>query len=157
MPFSPLDKAIIRELQGNIPLEPRPFLRIAQRLDIPEEMLLEKIREFREKGYIRRFGAALRHREMGLKANPMIVWRVPEQLIDIVGRKIAAYPQVTHCYHRPPLPKFPYNLFSMIHSETEEECFDLAAKISRETGITEYQLLFSTAELKKTSMKYFME
>ena len=157
MPFSPLDKDIIRELQGNIPLEPRPFLSIAQKLGIPEEMLLEKIREFLEVGYIRRFGAALRHREMGLKANPMIVWQVPEQLIDVVGSKIVAYPQVTHCYHRPPLPHFPYNLFSMIHSETEKECFDLAEKISRETGITEYQLLFSTRELKKTSMKYFME
>ena len=155
--FSQLDKSIIRALQEDLPLEPNPYAIIATNLGITEEVLLEKIKEFQAKGYIRRLGAALRHREMGLKANPMIVWQVPEARIEEVGTKLASYPEVTHCYHRPVLPKLPYNVFSMIHGETIEECQKLAERMSAEINIAEYKLLFSEKELKKTSMKYFLE
>ncbi|MFZ7102358.1 MAG: Lrp/AsnC family transcriptional regulator [Peptococcaceae bacterium] len=155
--FSPLDKAIIRELQEDIPVVSRPYQVIARRLGITEEALLEKIKEFQQKGFIRRYGAALRHREMGLKANPMIVWKVPEEKVEEVGKKLASFPQVTHCYYRAMLPKLPYNVFSMIHGETKEECYQLAAEMAGLVGIENYDLLFSERELKKTSMKYFTE
>lgn len=155
--FSQIDKAIVRALQEDLPLEPNPYEIIAQQIGISEELLLEKIKEFQEKGYIRRFGAALRHREMGLKANPMIVWQVPEEKIEEVGTTLSKYPEVTHCYNRPTLPKLPYNIFSMIHGESFEECSHLAEKMSQEVGIKEYKLLFSEEELKKTSMKYFLD
>ncbi|MDN5323115.1 MAG: siroheme decarboxylase [Clostridia bacterium] len=155
--FSELDKAIIRELQEDLPLVPQPYKVIANRLGINEEDLIGKIKEFQEKGYIRRYGAALRHREMGIKANPMIVWQVPEEKIEEVGKKLAAFPHVTHCYHRPMLPKLPYNVFSMIHAETREQCFVLAQEMAEAIGIDKYDLLFSEEELKKTSMKYFIE
>jgi len=155
--LSELDKAIIREIQGDIPLVPRPYQEIAQRLDISEETLLKRIKKLQEKGCIRRFGAALRHREMGLKANPMIVWQVPEERIEEVGNKLASFARVTHCYHRPMLPHLPYNVFSMIHAETKEECYELAQEMAGIVGIEKYDLLFSEKELKKTSMKYFLE
>lgn len=153
--FSELDKAIIRELQEDIPLVARPYQVIAEKLGISEALLLEKIKEFQQKGYIRRYGAALRHREMGLKANPMIVWQVPEERVEEVGTKLASFDQVTHCYHRAMLPELPYNIFAMIHCETIEECYQLAAEMAEIINIQKYDLLFSQQELKKTSMKYF--
>ncbi|KJS84374.1 MAG: transcriptional regulator [Peptococcaceae bacterium BICA1-8] len=155
--FSDLDKAIIKEIQGDLPLVAQPYREIALRLGISEQTLLEKIKEFQEQGYIRRFGAALRHREMGLKANPMIIWQVPEARIEEVGNKLASFARVTHCYHRPMLPKLPYNVFSMIHAETKEECSKLAKEMAEIINIDNYDLLYSEKELKKTSMKYFME
>ncbi|MFZ5942716.1 MAG: Lrp/AsnC family transcriptional regulator [Bacillota bacterium] len=155
--FSELDKAIIRQLQEDIPLVPRPYKEIAERLGIAEEELMMKIEEFQEKGYIRRFGAALRHREMGLKANPMIVWQVPGERVEEVGRQLASFAEVTHCYHRPMLPKLPYNVFSMIHAETKDQCYELAKAMAEKIGITTYELLYSEKELKKTSMRYFLE
>ncbi|NLT95995.1 MAG: Lrp/AsnC family transcriptional regulator [Clostridia bacterium] len=152
-----LDKAIIREIQEDIPLVSQPFLEIAHRLGISEEQLLQRIKFLQEKGYIRRFGAALRHREMGLKANPMIIMRVPEERIDEVGTKLASLDRVTHCYQRPMLPFLPYNLFVMIHAETKEECFVLAREMAELVGVGDYRLLFSEKELKKTSMRYFLE
>lgn len=155
--LSELEKRIVREVQEDLPINPRPYKVIADRLGIEEDYLLEKLNEFVDKGYIRRMGAALRHRKIGLKANPMIVWQVPEEKIDEVGKKLSELPQVTHCYHRKELPKLNYNLYSMIHGETKEECYELAKEMSKNIGIENYTLLFSEKELKKTSMKYFTE
>jgi len=153
--LSELDKKIIRELQQDMPVVPRPFEKVAEKLGITEEEILEKIKFYKEKGYIRRFGAALRHREMGLTANPMIVMKVSDDIVEKVGKQVASFSQVTHCYQRPPQPEFPFNLFAMIHCPTKEECEQLAKKIVESVDVEDYKLLYSTQELKKTSMKYF--
>jgi hypothetical protein len=43
----------------------------------------------------------------------------------------------------------------MIHAPDRETCHAIARHLSAETGIDTYKLLFSSRELKKTSMKYF--
>lgn len=150
-----LDKEIIRELQGDIALEPQPFLTIASRLGVSEEEVLERIKKLKDEGIIRRFGATLQHRNIGLKANALVAWRIPNASIDKIGKTISSLPQVTHCYQRTPADVFPYNLFAMVHGQVREECRELAAQISHELGLGKYEILFSSRELKKTSMKYF--
>lgn len=151
-----LDKEIIRRLQGDLPLVPRPYQVIAHDLGIEEEELLEKINWMKEKGMIRRLGAAIRHRQAGFKANAMVVWQVPTEQVADVGQKLATYPEVTHCYERPTFPDWPYNLFTMVHGRRREECEAIAQRMAQEVGIENYRLLYSTKELKKTSMKYFV-
>lgn len=152
-----LEKRIVREIQGDIPLLQRPFESIADKLGIKEEELLIKLRELRDRGVIRRFSAILRHRNLGISANGMGVWRVPADRAEEVGLKMAAFSQVSHCYQRPTLPDWPYNLFTMIHGKTMEDCERIAELISQDTGIKDYRLLYSTRELKKVSMRYFAE
>lgn len=152
-----LEKAIVRELQGDLPLVKKPYQAIAERLGITEEELLQKMREMKERGIIRRLGVALCHREVGFVANAMVVWIVPEERAAEVGKLMAAFPEVSHCYQRPTYPDWPYNLFTMIHAKTVEECEKVAASISQAVQVDDYQLLFSTEELKKSSMQYFME
>ncbi|KUO50442.1 MAG: transcriptional regulator [Desulfitibacter sp. BRH_c19] len=151
------DVSIIRELQKDLPLVSRPYNEVAQKLGITEEELLKKIRFMKKEGYIRRIGAALRHREMGIEANAMIVWKVPEKDCERVGNEIASFPEVTHCYQRPTSKDWHFNIFAMIHFPTREECEQMANKISNLVGDYPYQLFFSTEELKKISMKYFLE
>jgi hypothetical protein len=43
----------------------------------------------------------------------------------------------------------------MVHAKDEDSCREIARKISEETSIDNYTLLFSREELKKTSMEYF--
>ncbi len=151
------DRKIIAGIQGDLPLTEEPFKELADKLGIPEERLLEKIRSYVEKGYIRRLGAALRHRETGFAANGMGVWKVPPEKADETGETMATFSQVSHCYQRPTFPGWDYNLFTMIHGKTEEECRATAKAISEATGITEYKILFSSRELKKSTMLYFQE
>jgi DNA-binding Lrp family transcriptional regulator len=149
------EKRIVRELQEDISLCYKPFQAIALNLGIAEEDLLTKVEEFKERGVIRRFSAVLRHRNVGIVANAMGVWCVPEEKAERVGAIMASFPQVSHCYQRVKQHNWPYNVYTMIHGKTTEDCEHVAKKISQDTGITDYRLLYSTRELKKSSMKYF--
>ena len=72
-----------------------------------------------------------------------------------MGARLAACPEISHCYERPRMPGWPYNVFGMIHGTDREDCLNLAARIATEVGIAEYRVLFSGREFKKTSMVYF--
>jgi DNA-binding Lrp family transcriptional regulator len=150
-----LDKKVIGLIQGDLPLDPRPFAVMAEKIGISEAEFVERIRSLKKRGVIRRFGATLRHQEAGFSSNAMIAWVVPEREVDKAGETMAQFREVTHCYQRRPQKDWKYNLYTMIHGDNENECFKIAQRISHETGIKEYILLFSEKEFKKTSMKYF--
>lgn len=144
-----LEKSIIKRLSEDIPLDTNPYKILAEELGIGEEELILKVEELRNKGILRRVGAVLYHREVGFNANAMVVWIVPKDRIEEVGKVVCSFSQVTHCYERPTYPNWPYNFFTMIHSKTKEECDLLIEKISKSIGIDKYEILYSTKELKK--------
>ncbi len=150
-----LDKKIISLLQKDIPVDPQPYKIIADQLGVEEDEVLNKIEAMVKKGVIRRFGATLYHQEAGFSANAMVAWVIPEEKVDEIGRVMAGFREVTHCYHRRPQKDWKYSLYTMIHGDTREECYDIAKKMSEKTGMNEYSLLFSEKEFKKTSMEYF--
>jgi len=149
------DRKVISVIQGDIPLGPRPFRDAAQKVGMSEEEFIRRIRRLKEQGIIRRFGATLRHQEAGFSSNAMVAWKVPEEKIEELGEKMAEFREVTHCYHRTPQPQWPYNIYTMIHGTSKQQCHKIAEKIAQATGIREYVLLFSEKEFKKTSMEYF--
>ncbi|MDP6347744.1 MAG: Lrp/AsnC family transcriptional regulator, partial [Dehalococcoidia bacterium] len=110
---------------------------------------------FLERGIMRRYAALLGHRKLGFRANAMICWEVSQERIEEVGLFMASSPAVTHCYERPTSAEWPYNLFTMVHAPSREECAGVIAELSDRVGMKEYTLLFSTRELKKTRVKYF--
>jgi DNA-binding Lrp family transcriptional regulator len=147
---------VVRVLQEDLPLVPRPFAGAAERLGLGEEALLAQARELQAAGILRRFGAVLRHRRAGYTANGMACWVTPEAQIEAAGRLAATFPQVSHCYQRPAYPpRWPYNLFTMIHGQTKAEVEAVVAQIAQETGIEQYEVLYSTREFKKERVKYF--
>jgi siroheme decarboxylase len=154
-PWTALEKTLIGELTGDLEIIPQPFLPLAERLGLSHRRLLNMIRRLQRDDVIRRFGATLRHRNSGFAANAMAVWQVPEDRIEHIGRTIAGFREVTHCYHRKPQADWPYNLYTMIHAATEASCREVAQTISRSVGLDNYRLLFSHRELKKTTMRYF--
>lgn len=151
------DKEFIRQLQKDLEIVDRPFLRAAQHLGITEEKLFEKMKYYEEIGVMRRFAAILRHRDAGFTANGMIVWKVPEDRINEVGTMLGAFPQVSHCYQRPVYPDWPYNVFSMIHCKSEQEARQMAKEIQKQIKVDDYKILFSSREFKKTRVEYFVE
>ena len=148
---------VVRELQEDLPLLPRPFDGMAERLGISVMELLGLAGQLQERGIMRRFSAVLYHRSAGFSANAMAVWRVPQKRAMEVGLIMAESPWVTHCYERPTFPDWPYSHFSMVHAQTKEECEQVVQEISQKTGITDYQMIYSTREYKKTRVRYFVE
>ncbi|AJM92978.1 Lrp/AsnC family transcriptional regulator [Nitrosopumilus piranensis] len=151
------DKDFIRELQKDMDIIDKPFVKAANNLGISENELFEKMKYYEEIGVMRRFAAILRHRQVGFTANGMIVWKVPEEKISDVGAQLGAFPQVSHCYERPTYPDWPYNVFSMIHCKTHDEANEMAKTIQKQINVDDYRILFSSREFKKTRVEYFVE
>ncbi len=151
------DVRVIRELQQDLPITPRPFADMASRLGITEEELFAWAHAFEERGIMRRYSAVLHHRRAGFRANGMVVWKVPQERSEEVGRIMAAHPAVSHCYQRPTFPDWPYTHFTMVHATSKDGCEQVAREISKQTGIADYQALYSYREFKKTRVRYFAE
>ena len=154
--LSDFDIEVIRELQEDLPMISRPFDAMAERLGITVQQLFEVARKFEERQIMRRYSAVLHHRKAGFKANGMGVWTVPEERSEEVGIRMAAHPAVTHCYERPTFPDWPYTHFTMIHATSKAGCEKVANEISEATDITDYLMLYSTREYKKTRVRYFV-
>jgi DNA-binding Lrp family transcriptional regulator len=150
------DREFIRELQKDLAVVPEPFKELANSLGVTTTELFAKAIEYENNGIMRRFAAILRHREAGFVANGMVVWQVPENRVDEVGFRLAAFPQVSHCYRRPIYPDWKFNLFSMVHARTLQAAEKIAVEMSETVGIKDYQILFSSREFKKERVKYFV-
>ena len=87
----------------------------------------------------------------------MSVWSVPEEDGERIGKEMAEFSAVSHCYLRPKYPNWPYNLFAMVHAKTQEECDALIDEMAKESGLTEYGKLYSSVEFKKQRLVYFDE
>lgn len=149
------DKEFIREMQKDLKVIAEPFKELAHTLGITTSQLFAKAKEYEQLGVMRRFAAILRHRDAGFTANGMVVWKVPDLEIDEVGNKLAAFPQVSHCYRRPIYPDWQFNLFSMVHARTIEAAEKITVEMSKSIGIKDYKILFSSREFKKERVKYF--
>ncbi len=154
--LSPLDRRIINELQLDLPLIPSPFAAIAARLGMDEDNFLTQCQSLLHRGIMRRFGAAINHKSAGFRANAMTCWVAPPEKVDSAGRELASLREVSHCYERKTNQLWQYNLFAMIHGHSREICQEIADTVSRNTGLTEYVLLYSTKEFKKTRVKYLV-
>ncbi|MFZ5652452.1 MAG: Lrp/AsnC family transcriptional regulator [Bacillota bacterium] len=155
--LSKLEIEVVRALQEGLPLVSRPFKQMAERLDITEEELIETVMDLLSRGLIRRFGAAVRHQDLGYTANAMVVWNVEKDRVSKAGEIFSSFSEVSHCYEREPAGDWIYRLFTMVHGKTPDECYEVAGAMSEASGLKDYLVLFSTAELKKSSMKYFTE
>jgi DNA-binding Lrp family transcriptional regulator len=152
-----LEQRIIREMQRDLPIDPRPFSLVADRVGVSEGELLAKVRSMRERGIIREVNAVLRHRRVGFQANALCVWRVEAGQVDEVGAMFAGLPEVTHCYERETYPEWAYNIYTMVHALSQEACETRIRHMSEISGVADYRIFYSTQELKKTTMQYFRD
>ena len=150
-----LDREILKRVQNNLPDTATPYADIAAAVGTTEEHVVDLLSRMVDTGEIRRFGATLKHQKAGYGANVMVAWFVAEEDVDRVGAIMAKRPEISHCYHRVTCMDWPYNLYSMIHGRSPEDCQAVVAAVAAETGLDDFAMLFSLKELKKVSMQYF--
>jgi DNA-binding Lrp family transcriptional regulator len=110
-----------------------------------------------ERRLLRRVAAILFHRRAGFSANGMGVWKVPDDRVMEVGKEMAAYRGISHCYQRPTYEDWPYSVFTMAHGRSKEECDAILTQIAEDTGIHERSTLYSSTEFKKIRLLYFTD
>lgn len=150
------DRRLLAEIETGLPLVPRPYAAVGARLQMSEAEVIARLRELVAAGVITRFGVIVRHRELGYRANAMVVWDVEDSVVAATGARMAAETCVTLCYRRPRRPGWPYNLFCMIHGTDRPTVLEQVASMRRDLGLetVPYAVLFSTRAYKQQGARY---
>lgn len=149
--------ALKSAVETGLPLTPRPYLTLANALGTSEQAIITTLQSWLNTGLIKRLGIVVQHRKLGYTANAMVVWDIPDSVVDQVASQIAAENCVTLCYRRPRrLPEWPYNLFSMIHGKDRQRVLKQLEKIVHDHGLedTPKSVLFSTRQFKQRGGQY---
>ncbi len=146
--LSSVQQAIVRRYQDDTANLFTPFTED----DLPQ------LRAWQADGTLRRFALLLYHRVSGFAANGMCCWQVPQEELDLFGRRLAAFPEVTHCYARPAHASFPFTLYAMIHKTSWQEAMNTFDHLTQTCGLSGHprKIFFSTHEYKKSSLRFFI-
>ena len=154
-PLTPAEIECVRLLQRDLPLQPRPFDALAKNGGIAADELITAARTLHRRGQIRRFGAVVQSRKPGFSTSAMAVWVVPEKTADEYGEQMSQNRAVSHCYLRPVYNDWPYNLYTIVHGRSVDECDSIINDLAIDTGLTEKQTLYPTKEYKKARISLF--
>ena len=150
-----INKAIIRSTQDEIPLVDEPFAEIANETGISQDEVITRLKELISVGVIKRLGISVNQRKIGIVANAVVAWKVPQEQVKRVGAMLSAYREITHCYERVTVPgKWECNLFTVIHGYNRESVEEIAGKMSEAVGISDYLVMFSNEQFKRTSVMH---
>jgi DNA-binding Lrp family transcriptional regulator len=149
--LTPDERDVLAAIQDGLPLVREPYAAVAGRLGLDEARVIEIITSLLAERKIKRIGAIPNHYALGITANGMSVWDIPDAIATDVGRRLGERDEVTHCYKRPRHPGWPYNIFGMVHGTSREAVIASVEQIARELDIAQYphDVLFSTRLLKK--------
>ncbi len=157
-PFDELDRRVVLATQGDLPVISEPYAESAAELGLTQEALLEHLAGMKERGLLRRVAAILFHRRAGFSANGMGVWQVPSERVAELGPRMASYRGISHCYQRPTYEDWPYQIFTMAHGRSKEECDAILDAIADDMGCIEARAtLYSSTEFKKVRLEYFKD
>ena len=150
------DRALLAALEPGLALVPRPFAVLGERIGLTEQEVIDRLQRLQAQGIVTRFGVIVRHRELGYRANAMVVWDIPDDHVATVARSLAALPFVTLCYRRPRRPGWPFNLFCMIHGKDRETVRDQIAHANASAGTAglPQAVLFSSRAFKQHGARY---
>jgi DNA-binding Lrp family transcriptional regulator len=157
-PYDDFDRAVIRATQGDLPVVPEPYVPAAAELGVTVDALLEHLHGMVERGLLRRVAAILFHRRAGFSANGMGVWKVPDERVLEIGPRMAAIRGISHCYQRPTYADWPYQLFTMAHGRSKEECDAVLDAVANSVpDLQDRAILYSSTEFKKVRLLYFTD
>ena len=125
-----LDREIINQFQGDFPVVDRPFLALAEKLDISESEVMTRIRFMLDDGLLTRFGPLYNIDKMGGTFS-LCAMHVPENDFDNIAEKVNQFPEVAHNYERDNR----LNMWFVIAAESEPELSTIIKRIERATGL----------------------
>ena len=125
-----IDRALLNAAQEDLPLTPRPFAALAERLGLSEGEVLARLRRMKAEGLITRFGPFFDAQAMG-GAFCLCAMAVPEADFERVAARVNAHPEVAHNYAR----AHRLNMWFVLATETPEGIDRTARAIERETGL----------------------
>lgn len=152
------ERAVLRELLAGIPDGERPYATIGSRVGLAEDDVLSTVRRLVESGIVRRVAAVANDGKLGYGDNAMVAWQVPcesspgvpaGEALDRAGAAAAAREEISHVYARRTTPRWPYNLYTMIHARSRDEVAALLEDLRPLLGASAHRVLFTLREFTK--------
>jgi len=159
VPVADADRPLAALVEDGLPLLPRPFHAWAEALGRPVDTVLATLQRWLDQGTLRRFGVVVRHHELGIAANAMAVFDVPDAQVDACGAALAREGAVTLAYRRERAPGWPYNLFCMVHGRSRAAVRAALAELVPRCGLAEQPqaVLFSLRRFKQEGARRFRD
>ncbi len=143
----------MKVFQNPLPLVEEPFAAYAEKLGISQEETIAILRNYLNKGIIRRVAGVLKHQAAGFTVNAMIAFAVEPADCDSVGKALSEFPFITHCYRRTDYLDWPYTIYAMVHARSEEELGKYIEKIKLSVVCRDIIILRSLKEYKKCAFR----
>jgi siroheme decarboxylase len=146
-----LDVLLLQMVQDEFPLAARPFKILAERLGIPEGIVIDRLRRLHQRGIIRSIAPIMEARELGIHASTLIAMRVPATRIQEVAGIISGYEEVSHNYER----DHDYNLWFTLAAPDKRGLLRVMEEIRQKTGVSEADMMsLPTAQRYKIDVRF---
>ncbi len=134
--FTELEAEILNHLQKSFPIDPSPFLRLGERLNLSEERVIEVIRKLKEDNVVRNIAGIFDGKTLGYHLS-LVALEVPEDRIEHAAETINAHPGVSHNYLR----DHRYNIWFTLAEETPDDFEKSVSTIARRAGAKDMLVL----------------
>jgi DNA-binding Lrp family transcriptional regulator len=155
--ISNFEKLILSVIQEGFPGSKTPYKEMAAKAGIETKQLLEILQQWKHQGKLRRVGAIVNHFKVGLSGGAMVAWQVEPEDVEMVGKILAEFKEVSHAYERRTGQNWPYNVYTMIHGSDVHNIEQIVNRMSQACGISNYRILQTEKELKKVPPTYIKE
>lgn len=149
--LSDVEQKVLAAIQKGFPSSQTPYEDMAAETPMEAGRFLSILKKWKQQGKIRRVGAIVNHFKAGCGTAAMVVWQVEPDKVERTGKILADFKEVSHAYERTAVENWPYNLYTMVHSNNIEQTI---RKMAQKCGVSQYRVLLTERELKKSPPVY---
>ena len=130
-----VDRNIINHMQDDFPVCEQPFAELAEKLDLNENELLNRVQSLLDDGTLSRFGPMYNIEMLG-GVYCLVAMRIPEHDLEQIINTINSYPEVAHNYER----THEFNVWFVLAAETKTQLAKLLEDIEKKTGYPTFEM-----------------
>lgn len=135
MKLSSIDRQIINHLQGGFPVCEDPWAQVSKQMGLDEYILIERIRQMQESGFISRFGPLYDAHKMG-GGLTLAAMQVRPEDFEQVTEIVNSHQEIAHNYER----EHRLNMWFVIATEFPEQVDEVIHQIEKQTGYPVYNM-----------------
>lgn len=141
--LDPLDLKLLTIMQREVPLVPRPFHALAQRLGISGEEVLRRVKTLKKAGIVRQIGAIFDAKALGYRS-ALVAVKCPKGRRDALAAIVSKHPGVSHNYGR----DHRFDLWFTIAVASDRDLAREVARLMQRSGAIHYVVLPSVRVFK---------
>ncbi len=130
-----VDRNIINHMQDDFPVCEQPFAELAEKLDLNENELLNRVQSLLDDGTLSRFGPMYNIEMLG-GVYCLVAMRIPEHDLEQIINTINSYSEVAHNYER----THEFNVWFVLAAETKTQLGELLEDIEKKTGYPTFEM-----------------